>query len=78
MTNHSSKGEQQSAENAKQRQLDQYRISNVGKPMTTNEGRKISNDEALLTAGERGPLLSEDYHYFEKLHTLCKKNNQKG
>jgi len=35
--------------------------------MTTNEGRKISNDEALLTAGERGPLLSEDYHYFEKI-----------
>lgn len=59
-------------ENIKQKQLDQYRVSNKGKPLTTNEGRKVSNDESLLTVGERGPLLTEDYHYFEKITHFVK------
>ena len=51
----------------KQEQLDQFRISNKGKPMTTSQGRKISNDRETLKAGERGPSLHEDWHYFEKM-----------
>ncbi|MCM3584712.1 catalase [Mesobacillus maritimus] len=53
--------------NAKQEQLDEYRIKNTGKPLTTNEGRKISNDRFTLKAAERGPSLHEDYDYFEKI-----------
>jgi len=59
-------------ENRKQEQLDQYRVSNRGKPLTTNEGRKISNDQDQLKAGIRGPTLSEDYQYFEKITHFVK------
>lgn len=51
----------------KQQQLDQYRIQNTGKPLTTNQGRKVSNDTDILKAGVRGPTLHEDWHYFEKM-----------
>lgn len=54
-------------ENAKQRQLDDYRVQNRRKPMTTNQGRTISNDENILTLGERGPSLHQDWQYFEKM-----------
>lgn len=54
-------------ENKKQQQLDEYRVRNAGKPMTTNASRKISDDERILTAGKRGPGLMEDVHYFEKI-----------
>ncbi|MBP2242927.1 catalase [Cytobacillus eiseniae] len=53
--------------NSKNEQLDQYRVKNTGEPMTTNQGRKISNDSEILTAGERGPGLLGDVHYFEKM-----------
>ncbi|MGN7476518.1 catalase [Solibacillus silvestris] len=53
--------------NAKQEQLDQFRVQNTGKPLTTNQGRKISNDRDMLKAGERGPTLHQDWHYFEKM-----------
>lgn len=59
-------------ENAKQRQLDKYRISNKDKPLTTNVGRKISNDEDQLKAGIRGPSLHEDHQYFEKMTHFVK------
>ncbi|WP_164669370.1 catalase [Virgibacillus doumboii] len=55
-------------ENTKQEQLDQYRRENTGKPMTTNQERKISNDSETLKAGERGPSLHQDWHYFEKMN----------
>jgi len=67
-----SKRQKSVSKNAKQRQLDQYRISNVGKPMTTNDGRKISNDQDQLKAGIRGPSLHEDHHYFEKMTHFVK------
>ncbi|WP_240377153.1 catalase [Bacillus piscicola] len=54
-------------QNAKQEQLDQYRTQNTGKPLTTNQGRKISNDQDQLKAGERGPSLRQDYDFFEKM-----------
>ncbi|WP_033827419.1 catalase [Bacillus andreraoultii] len=51
----------------KQQQLDRYRIQNAGKPLTTNQGRKIANDTDILKAGVRGPTLHEDWQYFEKM-----------
>lgn len=54
-------------QDAKQRQLDQYRITNAGKPLTTNEGKKLSNDSDQLKAGIRGPTLRQDYEFFEKM-----------
>lgn len=51
----------------KQQQLDEYRVQNIGKPLTTNQGRTIANDRELLKAGERGPTLHEDWQYFEKI-----------
>src|SRR5699024_12603569 len=56
-----------SPQNKKQQQLDKYRISNKNKPMTTNVGRKISNDEEQLKVGPRGPSLREDNQYLEKM-----------
>lgn len=52
---------------AKDMQLEQYRVSNVGKAMTTNQSVKISNDEDSLKAGIRGPTLLEDFHLREKI-----------
>jgi catalase len=54
-------------QNAKQEQLNQYRISNVGEPMTTQEGKKRSQDQDQLKAGIRGPSLRQDYDFFEKM-----------
>ncbi|WP_449354026.1 catalase [Virgibacillus natechei] len=54
-------------ENKKQEQLDQYRIKNTGKPMTTDEGKKRSQDQDQLKAGVRGPSLRQDYEFFEKM-----------
>lgn len=53
--------------NKKNEQLEAFRVKNTGKPMTTNESLKISNDEEILKAGVRGPGLQEDFHYFEKM-----------
>lgn len=55
------------ADNLKNEQLDRYRVQDTGKPLTTNQGRKISNDSETLKAGERGPSLHEDWHFFEKM-----------
>lgn len=55
------------AKNKKQEQLDQFRKSHEGEPMTTNNGTKVSEDELTLTAGERGPSLLEDFHFREKI-----------
>ncbi|WP_010093529.1 catalase [Ornithinibacillus scapharcae] len=51
----------------KQEQLDQYRISNKDKPMTTMQGKKRSQDTDQLKAGIRGPSLRQDYEFFEKM-----------
>ncbi|RLL41318.1 catalase [Oceanobacillus piezotolerans] len=51
----------------KQEQLDQYRVQNSGKPMTTQEGKKRSQDQDQLKAGVRGPTLRQDYEFFEKM-----------
>lgn len=52
---------------AKEQQLEQFRVNNDGKKMTTNQGLKVSNDEDSLKAGVRGPTLLEDFHLREKI-----------
>ncbi len=54
-------------ENSKNEQLEQFRIDDEGKKMTTNQGLKVSEDEFSLKAGERGPTLMEDFHFREKM-----------
>ncbi|WHY56768.1 catalase [Peribacillus simplex] len=54
-------------EQSKQRQLDQYRVDDNGKKMTTNQGLRISEDEHSLKAGTRGPTLMEDFQFREKM-----------
>mgnify|MGYP001451750434 CR=1 FL=1 len=53
--------------NAKDQQLDQFRVDDKGKNLTTNQGLAMSEDEVSLKAGERGPTLMEDFHLREKL-----------
>ncbi|HEY4601946.1 MAG TPA: catalase [Cerasibacillus sp.] len=67
MDNDKSASRNQKPMNSKNEQLEEFRVRNTGKPMTTNQSRKISNDQETLKAGERGPSLHEDWHYFEKM-----------
>ena len=53
--------------NSKDQQLEQFRVNNDGKKLTTNQGLKVSNDEESLKAGVRGPTLMEDFHFREKI-----------
>ena len=52
---------------AKDEQLDSFRVDNDGQKLTTNQGLKVSEDEFSLKAGERGPTLMEDFHFREKM-----------
>ncbi|HQB63893.1 MAG TPA: catalase, partial [Sedimentibacter sp.] len=53
--------------NDKDAQLNQFRVDDEGKDLTTNQGLKMAEDEFSLKAGERGPTLMEDFHFREKL-----------
>lgn len=59
--------EQTRAENAKQRQLDEFRIQDTGNPLTTKQNLKMYNDSEILKAGVRGPTLHEDFYFLEKM-----------
>ncbi|MBN8192748.1 catalase [Bacillus sp. NTK074B] len=52
---------------SKDEQLEQYRVEDEGKDLTTNQGLKVSEDEFSLKAGDRGPTLMEDFHFREKM-----------
>jgi catalase len=67
MDDKSSRNQNPMNTNAKQKQMDQYRVQDSGKPMTTQEGKKRSQDQDQLKAGIRGPSLRQDYEYFEKM-----------
>ena len=67
MDDKSSKDNRPSKTNSKQEQLNQYRVRDKGKPMTTQEGKKRSQDQDQLKAGIRGPSLRQDYEFFEKM-----------
>lgn len=47
--------------------LDTMRDNGMGKPLTTNLGIKIANDQNTLKAGSRGASLLEDFHFLEKM-----------
>ena len=53
--------------NKKVEQLQQFTAKDEGKPLTTNHGLKLTNDEHSLTIGERGPTIMEDFHFREKM-----------
>ncbi|WP_337018814.1 catalase [Oceanobacillus massiliensis] len=53
--------------NSKNEQLEQFRVDDRGKKMTTNQGLRVSEDEFSLKAGDRGPTLMEDFHFREKM-----------
>ncbi|WP_062110156.1 catalase [Bacillus niameyensis] len=72
MDEKSSRNQKPIQKNAKNEQLNEFRVKNTGKPMTTNESLKVSNDEETLKAGVRGPSLLEDFHYFEKMTHFVK------
>lgn len=55
------------AQDPKQEQLEQFRVDDTDKALTTNQGLKMSEDEFSLKAGERGPTLIEDFHFREKM-----------
>ncbi|MDD3999341.1 MAG: catalase [Bacilli bacterium] len=54
--------------NIKNKQLEQYRRQNTGpnKKMTGDTGYKVSEDNWSLRAGQRGPALLEDFHFYRK------------
>jgi catalase len=52
--------------NRKNEQLEKFRVQNTGKRLTTNEGLKVANNENTLKAGDRGPILMQDFHFFQK------------
>ena len=54
-------------QNEKDRQLDDFRVDNSNKKLTTNHGVRVSEDEHSLKAGDRGPTLMEDFHFREKM-----------
>ncbi|WP_197497670.1 catalase [Mycobacterium sp. 1274756.6] len=51
---------------AKTEQLDQFREENTGKPLTSDTGTLISDDQHSLRAGRRGPTLLQDTHFYRK------------
>lgn len=54
-------------DNVKQKQLDAYRVSDKGEPLTTNQGLQIEDDEHSLKVSPRGPTIMEDFHFREKM-----------
>ncbi len=54
-------------EYSKDKQLEEYRVNNDGKKLTTNQGLRVSDTEHSLKAGVRGPTLMEDFHFREKM-----------
>ncbi len=55
-------------DNCKDKQLNQFRRKNTGpgKKMKGDSGYKVSNDNWSLRAGQRGPILLEDFHFYRK------------
>ena len=53
--------------NDKDAQLNQFKVDDEDKALTTNQGLKMAEDEFSLKLGERGPTLMEDFHFREKV-----------
>lgn len=52
---------------AKQQQLDGYRLNRESGYLTTQQGVRVDHTDDALSAGERGPTLLEDFHAREKV-----------
>src|SRR5258708_33626744 len=52
---------------AKQKALEQFRVSADGEHLTTDQGLRINDDQNSLKAGDRGPSLLEDFILREKI-----------
>ncbi len=52
---------------AKQRQLDDFRVDRQSGYLTTQQGVRVDHTDDALSAGERGPTLLEDFHAREKI-----------
>lgn len=52
----------------KDAQLEKFRAQNTGpgKKLTDDNSVKVSNDETTLRAGNRGPALFQDFHFYRK------------
>jgi catalase len=53
--------------NAKQQQLDGYRVNRETGYLTTQQGVRVDHTDDALTVGERGATLLEDFHAREKI-----------
>lgn len=51
----------------KLRDMESFRVQSEKQALTTNLGVRISDNQNTLRAGERGPGLLEDTHFFEKI-----------
>lgn len=51
----------------KLRDMEAFRVQSKEQALTTNLGVRISDNQNTLRAGERGPGLLEDTHFFEKI-----------
>jgi catalase len=52
--------------NEKVERLEQHKVKNANKPLTNDLGHKIPNDRWTLRAGQRGPVLFEDFQFYRK------------
>lgn len=53
--------------NAKQQQLDDYRVNRETGYLTTQQGVRVDHTDDALSIGQRGPTLLEDFHAREKI-----------
>jgi len=53
--------------NAKTQSMDCHRAPARDMPLTDSNGVRVADNQNTLSAGERGPLLLEDFHFNEKL-----------
>jgi len=53
--------------NAKTEAMRWHRCCGQGKSLTDSNGVRIADNQNTLSAGERGPLLMEDFHFIEKM-----------
>ncbi|UQZ88291.1 catalase HPII [Deltaproteobacteria bacterium Smac51] len=51
----------------KSKDMDVFRQNSEGEPLTTTQGVKVANNQSILSIGDRGPKLMEDFHFNEKI-----------
>lgn len=59
-------------DNLNNHHLDKFKIDNKNKPITTNAGSNIEDDDLVLKAGLRGPALMQDFNFVKKIMHFTK------